>query len=515
VNKIRLTLLTLLLPIAGFSQITISNGTLTFPKTEYNKVSDQLLNIVNDYAVAVNVTIRSHNKDFYVDDSIVEVKANSRSAVTVHFKPTHNINYNSEIVVVSSTKTGSIAVDVKGSGQYSSYYTSTFDLSEEDLKKELKSIVSSGYKNLGYNGARDAMYGSIDNKSGKVECVYTGRQATFNTRSGANSNSFNCEHTWPQSLFNKNEPERADIHHLFPTDVNSNSRRSNYPFGVVTSASWSEGGSKQGGGKFEPRDAHKGDCARAMFYFAIRYQNYSSFLNSQESILRSWATSHPPTQHSIDRNNAIFTYQKNRNPFADYPEFMDRITSISANSSAPTKHVVVPSVPAITISSLITAAQFEYNLVLTNTGNQRELFTGFGNGNANVTFPKTAFEIAPGESHTLKVSITPTANAINDEIQITSSDVTLKIPVMITGLSNIDQISRSKMVVSLYPEVLRVSGVAGSKLTLYDAKGKIVYFNEIQSDFTEIETSSFAGGLYFVEAIGGNLVPQVQKVLIP
>ncbi|MFT5725391.1 MAG: deoxyribonuclease-1 [Bacteroidia bacterium] len=201
------------------------------------------------------------------------MKAGTNQDVMIHFKPVHNISYNSELVVISQTKTGSLSIDLKGDGKYSTYYASTFNLFEQDLKDELKTVVSKGYKNLGYNGARDAMYGSIDNKSGKVECVYTGRVATFNSRSGANSNSFNCEHTWPQSLFNKNEPERADIHHLFPTDVNANGRRSNYAFGLVSNPSWSEGGSKLSGNTFEPRDAQKGDCARAMMYFAIRYQN--------------------------------------------------------------------------------------------------------------------------------------------------------------------------------------------------------------------------------------------------
>ena len=58
------------------------------------------------------------------------------------------------------------------------------------------------------------MYGHIDNDdscsecptTGCVECVYTGRIGCFNTRAGANDNSFNCEHTWPQSFFCENEP---------------------------------------------------------------------------------------------------------------------------------------------------------------------------------------------------------------------------------------------------------------------------------------------------------------------
>lgn len=499
----------------GNSQITVSKSALTYPKTKYKEVSDQLFDIVNDYSEDIDLVLRSHHQDFYVDDSTVQVKANSRASFTVHFKPTHNINYNTELVIVSTTKSGSFSVDLRGAGEYSAYYNSTFDLYEEDLKSELKSVLSAGYKNLGYSGARDAMYGSIDNKSGKVECVYTGRQATFNTRSGANNNSFNCEHTWPQSLFNQNEPERADIHHLFPTDVNANSRRSNYPFGVVSSATWTEGGSKLGGGVFEPRDAHKGDCARAMFYFAIRYQNYSSFLTNQETTLRNWAAAYPPSQQSIDRNNAIFNYQKNRNPFVDYPEFLDRISSVSTTSSTAKKYQVSTSVSAINISKLSTAGAFTYQLVLTNTGNQTVLFTGFGNGNANVTIPKTAIELSPGSSHYYKINITPTTSVINDVINLTSDNISLSIPLTVTGLSAVPEVTAKSFYARMESGTLKVYNGLNYRVHLIDSKGQEVFFNEIQSDFTEIDLSHIPSGIYFVQAIGKGRVPEVLKILIP
>lgn len=508
-------LITLFVAAAASAQITVSKSLLNFPKTGYKIVADQEITLHNDFNTNIDVILRSHNADFYVDDSTVQIDAKSSLKVTVHFKPTHNISYNTELVVVTESKSGSIPVDLRGVGEYSSYYTSTFDLYEEDLKGELKSIVSKGYKNLGYSGARDAMYGSIDNTGGKVECVYTGRQATFNTRSGANSNSFNCEHTWPQSLFNQNEPERADIHHLFPTDVNSNSRRSNYRFGVVSSATWSEGGSKLGGGVFEPRDVHKGDCARAMLYFSTRYQNYSSFLTNQESLLRTWAEAYPPSQMSIDRNNAIFSYQKNRNPFVDYPEFLQRINAVSSTSTATKVFEIVPSVDTVNIGTLATAGSFTYQLVLTNTGNQTVLFTGFGNGNSNITFPKTAFELAPGESHILKVDITPTTSAIKDAIQLISSELTLKIPVAITGLSSIFNKTTSNITIGVRGEKIQIRFGSGYTISLIDLKGQQVLFNEIQSDFTEIETSGLASGVYFVQAIQENQLRHVQKVLIP
>jgi hypothetical protein len=515
VKKIAAILLVTLTSITGFSQVTISKSTLDYPKTEYKKVSDQLFNIINDFSTDVDIVIRSYNSDFYVDDSTIQIKANSSETVTVHFKPVHNIKYNSELVIITNSKTGSFSIDLKGEGKYDSYYTSTFDLFEQDLKNELKSVVSSGYKNLGYSGARDAMYGSIDNSGGKVECVYTGRQATFNTRSGANSNSFNCEHTWPQSLFNQNEPERADIHHLFPTDVSSNSRRSNFPFGVVSSATWTEGGSKLGGGKFEPRDVHKGDCARAMLYFATRYQNYSSFLTSQESLLRQWAAAFPPNQKSIDRNNAIFSYQKNRNPFVDYPEFLARINSISTTSSASTIHSVSPSESAISINKLNTAGSFTYQLVITNTGNQTELFTGLSNSNSSVTFPKTAFELTPGESKTLNIKITPTTSIINDNIVLTSSDVSLTVPLTVAGLSSILLLKVSELTIALKDQKLHVRNARNYQIAICNSNGQQVYFNEIQSNFTELDVSGLTSGIYFVQAIGRSGTHQVQKILIP
>ena len=84
-----------------------------------------------------------------------------------------------------------------------------------------------------YNEARDAMYGSIDNKNGNVVCVYTGLTVTANTRGGAFDSGINTEHTWPQGFFDREEPMRGDIHHLFPTRVEANSARSSYPFDEI------------------------------------------------------------------------------------------------------------------------------------------------------------------------------------------------------------------------------------------------------------------------------------------
>lgn len=265
-------------------------------------------------------------------DSIVIKNADTTLRIGVEFNPKQNMQHTAMLLI--ETKSEFVkSIALSGQGKFSnSYYNSTQNKSGEALKAALKSTITSGYRSLSYNQARDNMYGSIDNKGGFVECVYTGQRAKFNTRSGANSAGFNCEHTFPQGHFSSASPMKSDMHHLFPTTASSNSRRGNDPFGVVSSASWSQGGSKSGGGKFEPRDVHKGAVARAMTYFVLRYQDYRSFYAGQEAVLRTWMQQNPPSQKDTDRNHAIYGHQKNRNPFVDYPQFLDRISSITGTA---------------------------------------------------------------------------------------------------------------------------------------------------------------------------------------
>jgi hypothetical protein len=125
---------------------------------------------------------------------------------------------------------------------------------------------------------------------------------------------------------------RSDLYHLFPTDDDANTKRGSLPFGVVNNPTWQNGGSKVNTTTFEPRDAHKGKVARAMFYFVLKYQNYSNFLTNQEGILRQWYNQFPVDNIERKRGNDIASIQNNRNPFIDYPQFLERITTLSSTS---------------------------------------------------------------------------------------------------------------------------------------------------------------------------------------
>ena len=165
---------------------------------------------------------------------------------------------------------------------------------------------------------------------------------------------FNREHIIPQSFFSQSTPERSDAHFVVPSDKYVNNQRGSFPFGVVqTPNATYTNGSKRGNNLnsgysagysntvFEPIDEFKGDIARMHFYFATRYEDdiptytasYDMIIKSSQqvytdtflSILLQWHAQDPVSQREIDRNDAIFAVQNNRNPFIDNPSYVNTI----------------------------------------------------------------------------------------------------------------------------------------------------------------------------------------------
>ncbi len=239
-------------------------------------------------------------------------------------------------------------------------YDNVRSLRGEDLRLALQQLTGQRYNPIKYSESKEIMYREIDiDENHQTQCVYTGRKMTIIDEEPLDSRNGNCdiwncecgnkgmntEHTWPQSKFDKQEPMKGDLHHLFPTDACTNSMRSSFPFGKVLSPSGifgsenykdangnSYGYSKLGNGLhgvvFEPPLIHKGDVARAMFYFIVRYGNYSNFLDDeQEAVLRQWAHDDPVSEYERIRNTKIEKVQWNRNPFVDCPQFLDFISN--------------------------------------------------------------------------------------------------------------------------------------------------------------------------------------------
>ena len=241
------------------------------------------------------------------------------------------------------------------------YYDGTAGLTGAALKTKLSQIITNGhqtksYDNL-YNGYPSTDSDNYYEKDGSVLDIYSENPKGTDPyvyqhgskqcgKYKVEGDCYNREHIFPQGYFNSASPMVSDIHHIVPTDGKVNGYRSSFPFGKVGSANFvSENGSKRGtsaspnysGTVFEPIDEFKGDVARMILYFATRYESkLSSFKDNdiltnsafpgveawELAVLKEWHTNDPVSQREIDRNNAAYTYQGNRNPFIDQPEYV-------------------------------------------------------------------------------------------------------------------------------------------------------------------------------------------------
>jgi hypothetical protein len=185
------------------------------------------------------------------------------------------------------------------------------------------------HRRLDYGTARHFLFSRVDNHGGRVFDVYGGRTiATRDIPEADGPNGVNTEHTRPRSTGVRGTAAECDLHHLFPTDTETNAQRGSLPFGVVARVVWSKGASKLGyaaDGRtvFEPPDAHKGNVARALFYVSATYGLHLP--DDEEAVLKRWNHDDPVDDAERERNRVVAEVQGNRNPFVDRPELADRI----------------------------------------------------------------------------------------------------------------------------------------------------------------------------------------------
>lgn len=412
--------------------LTLSTDTVNLGVV-YEDEADSALVYVKNMSPAWSFFVVGYHKTFpFYGDDVVEAHYTNQIVyqgdslpVWVVAKPEHNVVHKGAILMFDESSGGEVIIPYKFQGRYrNTYYSTTENLAEGPLRAALNTRLGQGFVSLSYNSARDEMYADLDNVGGDVTCVYTGRVATFNTRAGATSNSFNCEHTFPQGFFNENLPMKSDIHHLFPTDDAANSQRGNLPFGVVSNPSWQVGGSKKNNTTFEPRDVHKGTAARAMMYFVLRYQDYSNFFAPQEAILRQWHNQYPPSVQDSLRNTGIYALQNNRNPFVDYPQITERITNLVGPTSAPAQPALyVVDTVEVQYDSIISSMR-PYRLYVVNYGNTPVPVSGFQFSSAAVQFAAGSGANAvlqPREALELSFNYPPGINLTGETLTFTAN----------------------------------------------------------------------------------------------
>jgi len=210
----------------------------------------------------------------------------------------------------------------------------------EELIQDLQQAYKPAYV-LSYDNARDTMFAVIDNHNGQVTGVYSGYTITLDPNADPSSDAYdkdmNTEHTWPQSMGADHGNAHSDLHHLYPARSEVNSSRGNDPFYDIddnqTDKWWrldyyqttiptqnideySEVDNDVS--HFEPREDHKGNVARSMFYFYTMYRDQadSNFFNEQKETLRRWNLQDTVDAHERQRSQLVATYQDGKeNPF--------------------------------------------------------------------------------------------------------------------------------------------------------------------------------------------------------
>lgn len=275
----------------------------------------------------------------------------------------------------------SVALAQAPSGYYSSATGTGYTLKTQ-LYNVIKGHTDQGYAGLWTTYAtsdRDHqnendntifdLYSENQNGADPYNYVLTANQCGTYSVEG---DCYNREHVIPQSTFNSAAPMVSDAHFIPPTDGKVNGIRSSFPHGnVATASTTTRNGSKLGtsavsgytGTVFEPAPAFKGDIARMYFYFATRYENtvagypFAMFNGSSNqvfttaflNILLSWHANDPVSAREIERNNAIYARQGNRNPFIDNPSYVAAIWG--GTTGGGTTDTTAPSTPLNLTSS--------------------------------------------------------------------------------------------------------------------------------------------------------------------
>ncbi len=306
------------------------------------------------------------------------------------------------------------------------YYDNANGKNTATLRNALETIISNGFISKSY----DYLYtiyktSDVNPSTGYIWDMYSNCTYDINSTSERCGNyslecdCYNREHSVPQSWFGSASPMVSDAFHIYPTDGKVNGMRSNYPFGEVSSASYTSGnGSKLGtsgfsgysGTVFEPINEFKGDFARTYFYMATRYASVcgswgNSVFTSTASnlglttyainLFLKWSREDPVSQKEISRNDAVYEYQNNRNPFIDYPGLEEYIWGNKTSQAFSTTTSSNPDQATITVGRIVGAGTtLSFGKVTSTTTKTLQIKTEDITGDLTVSVSGTMFSVS-------------------------------------------------------------------------------------------------------------------------
>ena len=266
----------------------------------------------------------------------------------------------------------------------SGYYASVDASSSASLRATLHAVIDDHTK-IPYTSSSTDTWDVLEiaqrDPSDVIRILDVYKNESYPKQGGGN-NFYQREHTWPNSYGFPNDGSSnypySDCHSLFLCNGSYNSARSNKPFRNCSASCteydtvFNNGNGGQGGGypgdsnwstgsftsgTWEVWSGRRGDIARAMFYMDIRYeggnhgssgfaepdlrltdnqsliasgntgQNESVAYMGMLSVLLQWHVEDPPDADECFRNDMVWAFQGNRNPFIDHPEWVECIYS--------------------------------------------------------------------------------------------------------------------------------------------------------------------------------------------
>jgi len=220
------------------------------------------------------------------------------------------------------------------------YYQTIGDLKGAELKSALNKLIRN-HRILTYSELWGALRDLDAGDDGNVVLIYQRAQRSADAN-GGDQGDWNREHLWPRAYgIGRSSIANTDLHHIRASDVRTNSDRGHLYFDETDGEDFDGKKYSADVDSWEPPNEVKGDIARALFYMAVRYEKgeaNSADLELSEkpdinqrqhgklSVLLNWHKADPVSDEERERNNKIQrSYQGNRNPFIDHPEYADRI----------------------------------------------------------------------------------------------------------------------------------------------------------------------------------------------
>jgi endonuclease I len=239
------------------------------------------------------------------------------------------------------------------------YYAAINGQTGAAFRGALHTVIKTGHVPVGYTNSDEAML-VTDQTPGdptRVTLIYSRRQElkTYFIGNGnptpPNSLGWNREHQWPNSLgIDSAEPLYSDLFNLRPADETVNNDRGNLPYdeSTTTASGYKKPAHAEAtlcskdSDSWEPPAEVKGDIARSMFYMDLRYEGDGGEANLQltdnMALISSsaaymgklttmlvWHFIDPVSDAERTRNDSVYTFQHNRNPFIDHPEWVEAI----------------------------------------------------------------------------------------------------------------------------------------------------------------------------------------------